>query len=341
MAENKDHFIYSGTLLRKTVEIVRSPENIEIIHPYIPNTSLVDAVNLAILLEKPLLVMGEPGCGKSKLAQAIAYELHHQEDYQNYYYEWHIKSNTNAKEGLYNYDAIQRLGDAQILKNDEDRSTLDKENYVKDGPLGLAIQQSTPQKKAVLLIDEIDKADLDFPNDLLNELDKGEYIIPELRKSIKAKAKPIVIITSNQEKELPDAFLRRCIYHYIEPLEPKLLQDILERRFYNDSEGDANLIERTVKKFIQIRKELKEKKLMLGKNVSTSELIDWFEVIKYYNQYLQERNKLQANGQDQTAELKQLKSLLDQLEAFNQNKAAIPFQQVLFKNYNTLLNFRD
>lgn len=315
----------------------------EQIPPYLATPDLVQAVNLAILLKRPLLLMGEPGCGKSRLAQAVAYELYHgkerngeEQDYRDWYFRWNIKSQSKARDGLYEYDAIRRLGDAQILSSlsnsgsDDPNSLLAKDKYIYDRPLGQAIKKSSDEDwRAVILIDEIDKADIDFPNDLLNELDQSEYTITETGETIRSQARPIIFITSNAEKDLPDAFLRRCLYHYIDPLPEVVLKNIIHSRFYAGSSPDVDLVDKALKLFLSIRKELKQKKIEVGKNVSTGELLDWFEALKYYREI-----------QAQEAVPEHLAAMVDELEKLGTNLHDIPFRQILFKNWNTLINFK-
>lgn len=243
------------------------------IEPYYPSEELIEAVNLTIFLQKrPLLVKGEPGCGKTRLAEAVARELGLP------YEAWYIKSTTRAKEGLYTYDAVGRLHDAQLVRfDDEQRSKVKKiGEYIKLGSLGRAFQN---EQRTVLLIDEIDKADIDFPNDLLQELDEGRFIIQETGEEIKAKQPPIIFITSNDEKDLPDAFLRRCLFRYIEfPSESELIQ-ILQAHFPNSS---STVTEKTVSRFNFLRKQMERGYSGMGKKVSTSELIDWFTILRQY-----------------------------------------------------------
>ena len=273
-----NHLKYTGeALLNQAIHIPASQKKApETIFPYLPEAQLVQAVNLAILLKRPLLLMGEPGGGKSKLAQALAFELFHRQQanedgeieieqhYRDWFFTWHVKSTSAAKDGLYEFDAVRRLRDAQIQKDD-----LDIAQYIEYGPMGKAFENSTSEsKRPVLLIDEIDKADLDFPNDLLNELDLGAFFIKETRKDVVAQIKPIVIITSNQERELPDAFLRRCIYHYIKPLQEKDLRRIILSRFYPEGErienklkeeAEDNFINDVLGVFLRIRTEIGKK----------------------------------------------------------------------------------
>lgn len=332
---------YTGESLQSPAKILREGQKSETIQPYKPAPELVYAVNLAILLKRPLLLMGEPGGGKSKLAQAVAFELYHrinqngkiEQDYQDFYQEWSIKSSSKAKEGLYEFDAIRRLGDAQILKKESDRSYLyNKENYIDYRPLGKSILGSTSSdKRVVLLIDEIDKADIDFPNDLLNELDQSSFYVNETQKTFKAVEPPIVFITSNGEKPLSDAFLRRCLFHFIKPLDGEFLKEIIRRRFYDGtpSEMAESLLQKAVDKFLIIRKELENKRMTLGKTVSTSELLDWYTAIKYYD------NLKTANNIEDL----HLKHLIQDLNHLGLETQMVPYPQILFKNWQSLANF--
>ena len=225
---------------------------------YVVTDELMNAVNVSIALKKPLLIKGEPGTGKTMLAEAISQALDMD------LIIWSIKSTTKAQDGLYVYDTVQRLYDSQFGEGD----VKDIAQYIKLGKLGEAF---TSDRQVVLLIDEIDKADLEFPNDLLWELDKMEFYINETKETIKTKHRPIVIITSNAEKELPDAFLRRCIFHYIEfPNEDKMA-DII-RVHYGDI--DKKLMTNALEAFYKIRG-MKD----LQKRPSTSELLDWIQAL--------------------------------------------------------------
>ena len=225
---------------------------------YVASDDLMNSVNVAMALKKPLLVKGEPGTGKTKLAEAIAASLDME------LIIWSIKSTTKAQDGLYVYDTVQRLYDSQF----GEANVGDISKYIKRGKMGEAFKSD---KQVVLLIDEIDKADLEFPNDLLWELDKMEFYINETKETVRAKHRPIVIITSNAEKELPDAFLRRCIFHYIEfPLAPKMREIV--NVHYKDL--DETLINQAMEAFYWIRS-MNE----IQKKPSTSELLDWLQAL--------------------------------------------------------------
>ena len=221
---------------------------------YVAGKELLQTVNIAIALEKPLLIKGEPGTGKTVLAQAIASSRNQR------LLIWNIKSTTKAQDGLYVYDVVQRLYDSQLGNAGVD----DVARYVKLGKLGEAF---SAEEQVILLIDEIDKADLEFPNDLLWELDRMEFYISETQQTVRAKHRPIVIITSNAEKELPDAFLRRCIFHYIDFPDEPLMAEIV-RAHYPDLE-DA-LLAQALAGFYKLRGQ---------KRPSTSELLDWIQAL--------------------------------------------------------------
>lgn len=225
---------------------------------YILSPELKAIVNVAIALERPLLVRGEPGTGKTLLAHSIARGLGKR------LIVWNVKSTTKAKDGLYIYDTIQRLYDSRF----GDKDVSDIKNYIRLGKLG---ESFASEEQVVLLIDEIDKADIEFPNDLLNELDEMSFFIYESSEIIKAKQRPIVIITSNNEKELPDAFLRRCVFHYIEFPDPELMERIV---YVHHPDVRKELIWQCLEKFYKLRKVE-----YLRKKPSTSELIDWIGVL--------------------------------------------------------------
>ena len=225
---------------------------------YVVTKELMNAVNVSIALSKPLLIKGEPGTGKTMLADSIATALGKK------LIIWSIKSTTKAQEGLYIYDTVQRLYDSQFGEGDVGNI----KKYIKLGKMGEAF---TADEQAVLLIDEIDKADLEFPNDLLWELDKMEFYISETKETVQTKHRPIVIITSNAEKELPDAFLRRCIFHYIEFPDKAKMEEIV-RVHYGDVEKD--LLEQAMAAFYDIRA-MRD----IQKKPSTSELLDWLKAL--------------------------------------------------------------
>ncbi len=226
---------------------------------YVASQQLMASVNVAIALQKPLLIKGEPGTGKTMLAQAVAQSLGKE------LIIWNIKSTTKAQDGLYLYDTIQRLYDGQF----GEEGVNDIARYIKLGKLGEAFEA---EQQVVLLIDEIDKADLEFPNDLLWELDQMEFYIHETKRTVKAKHRPIVIITSNAEKELPDAFLRRCIFHYIDFPDEELMEQIV-RVHYPDVE--EKLLREAMDVFYEIRS-FRD----IRKKPSTSELIDWINALQ-------------------------------------------------------------
>lgn len=225
---------------------------------YVASGDLMNAVNIAVTLQKPLLIKGEPGTGKTMLAQAVADAL------DKRLIIWNVKSTTKAQDGLYVYDVVQRLYDSQFGTNGVDNIA----RYIKLGKLGEAFQS---EEQVVLLIDEIDKADLEFPNDLLWELDQMEFYIPETKETVKAKQRPIVIITSNAEKELPDAFLRRCVFHYIEFPDQAQMEQIVRVHF---KDLESNLLNQALAAFYWLRS-LRD----IEKKPSTSELVDWLRAL--------------------------------------------------------------
>ena len=225
---------------------------------YIATVYLSLSVNAAIALERPLLIKGEPGTGKTMLALEVAKSL------DLPLIEWHIKSTTKAQQGLYEYDAVTRLRDSQL----GDERVKDISNYIQKGKLWEAF---TSEKQAVLLIDEIDKADIEFPNDLLQELDRMEFYVYETKETVKATTRPIVIISSNNEKELPDAFLRRCFFHYISFPDRETMKEIIK---VHHPKVKEKLVKEALDIFFDVRKVPG-----LKKKPSTSELVDWLKLL--------------------------------------------------------------
>ncbi|MBE7385775.1 MAG: MoxR family ATPase [Leptolyngbya sp. SIO1E4] len=303
---------YEGTL-QPPVEGARDTE-LRRYYPYLPEPGLVEAVNLAIDLHRPLLLEGEPGCGKTRLAGAVAYELTQKvrqgtkkgnQDFWWPYFSWNVKSTSRVRDGLYRYDAVNRLRDTQIVGADPERlqgfldeSEADKfqklrqelkqvlqrlmdweKAYFKWGPLGEALQWQK-NYRPILLIDEIDKADSDFPNDLLLELEEFRFDIPELGQSITPppeEQEPIIFITSNREKPLPDPFLRRCVYYYVEFPQKGHLTEIIQQRFESVSKNEAKLIKLAVEQFYAIREILEPQPG--SRPPGTSEFLEFLTVI--------------------------------------------------------------
>jgi len=237
---------------------------------YILSDALKEIVNAAIVLQRPLLLKGEPGTGKTELAQVIAADLNLR------LIRWYIKSTSKASEGLYVYDTVQRLNDSRF----HDKDVSDIRQYIKLGKLGEALRS---EDQVVLLIDEIDKADLEFPNDLLFELDQMSFDIVETGETFKAKHRPIVVTTSNSEKELPDAFLRRCLFHYIEFPDPAMMEKIAKVHF---PDLRHNLLSQIIARFYFVRQRHE-----LRKKPSTSELLDWIQALLAGGITEQELNK--------------------------------------------------
>ena len=255
---------YTGTVQPKENT---KDKNGQPLYGYLPDDNLVRAVNLAIHLERPLLLKGEPGSGKTRLARAVAFEL------SVPYEAWHVKSTSKALDGFYTYDNIGRLRDAQLGYTE---ASKDSTKYVRWEALGRAFKND---QRTVVLIDEIDKADIDFPNDLLLELDERRFLVQETGEDVVATKPPIVFITSNDEKDLPDAFLRRCVFHYIQFPDRQRLAEILEM---HSPHPPKELVEAAIERFWELRKKMYEDRGEAGKKVNTSELIDWFRVLRLY-----------------------------------------------------------
>lgn len=254
---------------------------------YVASPDLQIAVNAAVTLQKPLLIKGEPGTGKTLLAFEVAKSLNKK------IFTWHVKSTSKAQQGLYEYDAVARLRDSQL----GDEKVKDISHYINKGPVWQAFES---EEQVVLLIDEIDKADIEFPNDLLLELDKMEFYCYELQTTIIAKHRPIIIITSNNERDLPDAFLRRCFFHFISFPDKDIMQQIVDVHFPKISE---RLVTEAMRVFYSIR-DINN----LKKKPSTSELIDWLRL-------------LQIGGLD-----------VSDLKGLNVTKSKLPFEGALLKN---------
>lgn len=313
---------YEGNKLRKP--FIKNGKIL--LEAYIPDDPLKEVVNLAFILKKrPILLMGDPGSGKTKLAEAVAFELYG-EEYERHYFPWFIKSTTKAKDGLYHYDALRRLNDAQInnqlpLKEQKNINNLKldaKGSYITRGILGKAFSASKKGQPAIVLIDEIDKADIDFPNDLLMEIEQQKIFIEETNEIIEAPEEPpIIFITSNNEKELPPAFLRRCIYHFIEFPNESQLKDILNAHFAG---ADPEYIKKAVQRFLQLRKKLGQQLPDAEKKVSTSELVDWFSIInRFHTKNIVGKAEVEAN-------------LIKQLDNLEKEDGPLPFYQLLLKN---------
>ncbi|MCZ2290561.1 MAG: MoxR family ATPase [Burkholderiales bacterium] len=229
---------------------------------YVATQDLMLAVNAAVTLQRPLLVKGEPGTGKTMLAEEVATAM------KMPLLQWHIKSTTKAQQGLYEYDAVSRLRDSQLADPESADKVRDIRNYIVQGVLWQAF---TAEQPVVLLIDEIDKADIEFPNDLLRELDRMEFYVYETRELVRARHRPIVFITSNNEKELPDAFLRRCFFHYIKFPDAETMQRIVDVHFPGLKK---DLLSAALKTFYDVRN-----LPGLKKKPSTSELLDWLKLL--------------------------------------------------------------
>lgn len=270
------------------------------IAPYIPSEDIKEIVRLAQILKRPVLIKGEPGSGKTQLSRAVAYEWYDNK-YQQHYFEWFVKSTTKAADGLYSFDHVARLRDAQLAQTKPELGDKDNRAYRKFGPMAMAFLTSTKENPSILLIDEIDKADIDFPNDLLLELDERRFTIPEAEtgETIVAAEPPVIFITSNDERELPEAFLRRCIFLYMKFPDDNQMRLIIQAHLPELVKAQQQFTSEVVaaiqhpkqitpKDFIDLAniqfrnlKRKREKDLVDSKRVSTSELIDWLTAFNY------------------------------------------------------------
>lgn len=304
-------YTYTGTILPPPPEDRSRGQKR---YPYLPKSDLVEAVNLSIALERPLLLEGDPGCGKTCLAEAIVYELNQKNNIEIPFYRWDVKSSTRGRDGLYTFDAVGRLRDAQMLGanlselekflDPTDAETLkerlkNKEKYIDYGALGKAIQEKST--RAIVLIDEVDKADSDFANDLLLELDRFEFTVSELKnkrypENLETAPKPIVILTSNREKPLPAPFLRRCLYYYVSFPTGKRLEEIVKNRYGGIPKNRADLVDKAILKIEEIRSLLKDQPG--SRPPGTSEFLDFMKALwqKQPNQAKTELENLVNNS---------------------------------------------
>jgi len=291
MVQSKELIKYTGKIQLQPTPGEKYQD--EILYPYLPDDELINAVNLAITLKRPLLLEGEPGGGKSQLARAIAYEL-------KLPYKYYCAKSTSKKDDLiYQFDTIGRLRDAQLASTfigdpAEQAKIKNPETYIEYGPLGQAFLNS--QQQTVVLIDEIDKADTDFPNDLLEVLENKEFTVKELNgQIIKADLNnmPIIIITSNSEKKLSNAFLRRCLYYYVELPDKDRLKAIINARFTDDDDQpiyDQQILDQALEIFMNLREAMEnDTERQTTKIISTSEWIDWCEAIQNYTELFKQQ----------------------------------------------------
>jgi len=292
------------------------------IDPYDTSEDLKEAVNLALYLKQPLLLMGEPGSGKTKLAEAVAAELHG-DKWENHYFRWDVKSASKARDGMYQYDALGRL----YAASSKDPRAESAEPFTKYGQFGLALTE--PQNgdiPNIVLIDEVDKADIDFPNDLLLEIEKGEFIIAEQdNKKITKTSEVLVFITSNRERELPAAFLRRCLYHFINFPKRDQLISIINNKF--GKAKDDTVVSNAVDLFLDLRGKIEGQFAENEKKPATSELIEWFRALDRY-----------TKPEDKNGLGEKEKAYIDMIINYKKgtvDKSTIPFRQTLLKTYES------
>lgn len=301
------------------------PDTQEKLYPYLATASpgLIKAVNLAIRLKRPLLLEGEPGCGKTKLARAVALEFSKRYGVKYPYSEWYVKSTEQARDGLYTYDAVRRLYDAQLATTDSlERNNIHArltdpthQEYITWGAIGEAFRASREKQRMVVLIDEIDKADPDFANDLLLELEEKRFFVKERSQEKEIRAledfAPIIFITSNAQRQLPDAFLRRCLFYYVKFPNRVHLKQIIEKRF--GKLWTEDLVNKALDRFLALRQAMEEEKGDFGKKISISELQDWFQALSFHRSKLQVKKLLEQRQIPYASTLLKTK---DDLEAF-------------------------